>query len=1023
MEPRGEASTFEVTAIDELAEGSRLRATPDVGLGLPETIAREDLKARLFGTPRAVEMLGRYRVLGVLGAGGMGVVLRARDDALDRVVALKLVRGEVAVETPESRARILREAQAMARLSHPNVVQIHDVGEVDGQVFVAMEYVRGQTLGEWIDALAPSLTPEQRRRVILEHFVAAGRGLAAAHGAGLVHRDFKPANVLVGEDGRVRVTDFGLARSAGEAPASEASTDAGWLHESMTRTGAVVGTPAYMSPQQIVGEAIDARSDVFSFTVALYEALHGVRPFRGAGAVELRESMLRGQVDAGDPTRVPPWMRAVLLRGLAFEPGARYPTMDALLEALSEDPELRRRRRRRIALGLVVAAAVVVVLALLGGSLREEWRRVRREEAAARTIADGERRIAGLREQGDEALAARLFEALVADPTVVDTDALAAAWLREGERRAGLAGGGAGAIAAFARGYVEAHDAAQTRAAMIGLAEALHAAGRHDELARLLQRLAHEHPDALDSPSVAALRLEAALASRALVDAAALAVDARARRAFEHLSRGTLLVTRVDDPRAFAIALGEGGTAGLLVQSRMNVESDVRIYRSPTEPAAATLRAPGLGLRVPVTAGPPLPYVVGKIEGRGENALFRLGGDLTLEELARWESDGWPLSSAALDLDRDGAPEVYVGEGPGSRDIVQVARRDGGWVARRVGGAVTMASDVDTLLPADLDRDGAVELVAAVGAWTAYDVRVLDLDASGLLRTRARDKLGFVHALAVLDRGDERVLVAAKNDRFPNARVFPPGRLFGEAAGLHFYRFDGAALQRVGHVASVGHRSPLVVDVDGDGRGDLVDNLDFGLAIHLQDERAGFTRFVLGHARLIGAFELDDDPAAELVLELVDDEGGVVEHSLWLAGVGDSPTPQRSARSARTGAVALREPALVERAQSVEVLADIGLGLEAARACEQLAPLAEDPTDRARLELRAAELYELAGRRAEATARFIAAAAADEVLAPAIEGALRGVMSEAQWRAATDALDRALARTQAGESALLICST
>jgi eukaryotic-like serine/threonine-protein kinase len=223
--------------------------------------------------------VGRYQLCEELGAGAMGVVYRARDPRLDRAIAIKLVRHGGA--TPAGSARLLREAQAMARLCHPNVVPIFDVGPAGGAVFLAMPLLEGGTLRSWLSDRPRSVD------AILDRFVAAGRGLAAAHGAGLVHRDFKPDNVLLDADGEVHVGDFGLARLAGDEPGSVEPADELSVDE-LTRTGAVVGTPPYMAPEQLRGLPIDARADQFSFCVALWEAIFGERPFPRSAASSSR---------------------------------------------------------------------------------------------------------------------------------------------------------------------------------------------------------------------------------------------------------------------------------------------------------------------------------------------------------------------------------------------------------------------------------------------------------------------------------------------------------------------------------------------------------------------------------------------------------------------------------------------------------------------------------------------------------------------------------------------------------------
>ncbi len=268
--------------------------------------------------------VSRYVIEEALGAGGAGVVYRANDTELRRKVALKVLRAE----TPDVRAGWLREAQTMARLSHPNVVNVYDLGTTDdGQVFIVIELVEGQNLSQWLRA-------EPRGwRAILDLFLQAGRGLATAHAGGLVHRDFKPDNVLIGADGRARVADFGLARLLDEKPPE-----------------AIAGTPGFMAPEQARGQEADARSDQFSFCVSLYAALYGHKP---------------GSEPPAD-SAVPFWIHAALARGLSADPAARFASMDALLAALSQETAQARFRRMRLAL---LGAAGAVVLALAGWGL------------------------------------------------------------------------------------------------------------------------------------------------------------------------------------------------------------------------------------------------------------------------------------------------------------------------------------------------------------------------------------------------------------------------------------------------------------------------------------------------------------------------------------------------------------------------------------------------------------------------------------------------------------------------------
>jgi tetratricopeptide (TPR) repeat protein len=295
---------------------------------------------------------GRYDVLDWLGAGGMGAVYSAYDPELNRKIALKVLGNDGA--SPGDRAPIhdllLREAQAMAQLAHPNVVTVFDVGSVDGRVFIAMELVQGVTLRQWLAA------EHRAHGEIIATFLAAGSGLAAAHAAGLIHRDFKPDNVLIGNDGRVRVTDFGLARAAPRAPFEAAHpglTEPG--HGTGTRHSGLVGTLAYMAPEQYFGRSVDARADQFSFAVALHEALHGERPLApwlSGGDQAARHHAVMASRGGGVPVR----LRQVLSRALSVRPDERYSSMDELLAALAP----RSRRGRLIGVGalLVVAAAV-----------------------------------------------------------------------------------------------------------------------------------------------------------------------------------------------------------------------------------------------------------------------------------------------------------------------------------------------------------------------------------------------------------------------------------------------------------------------------------------------------------------------------------------------------------------------------------------------------------------------------------------------------------------------------------------
>lgn len=288
-----------------------------------------------------LERFGRFVVLERLGSGGAGFVHRAYDPQLDRSVAVKVLHACGAT------ARLLAEARAMAKLRHPNVVTVYDVGEAEDRVWLAMEYVEGGTLRAWLDAVPRS------EREILAVFRQAGLGLAAAHAEGLVHRDFKPDNVLMHAHERPAVTDFGLA--VNDEPHPEASESRESFDIEATLTSRLAGTPAYMSPEQFSGGVVGPASDQFSFGVALFEAVCRRRPFPGSTVHEVCRQVLDGRYEfSGDGAR--PWLRGVLTRMLHRDPADRYPTMAAALEALDREPVLRRRR--------IWAAGGVTVLAV-----------------------------------------------------------------------------------------------------------------------------------------------------------------------------------------------------------------------------------------------------------------------------------------------------------------------------------------------------------------------------------------------------------------------------------------------------------------------------------------------------------------------------------------------------------------------------------------------------------------------------------------------------------------------------------
>jgi WD40 repeat protein/predicted Ser/Thr protein kinase len=375
------------------------------------------LRTRVHGSlfeAREPERIGRFRVLERIGAGGMGVVYAVYDEQLDRKLAVKLLLGARSGD-PEGHARLLREAKTLARLSHPNVVQVHDVGEWQGRVFLAMEFVRGQTLRRWLATHEPSV------RAIAQVFARAGAGLAAAHRVGIVHRDFKPDNVIVGSDGDVKVVDFGVARALDEVACSggevsEVAVFAARLERALTQTGQLVGTPAYMAPEQLTGDSSDARADQFAFAVTLFEALYGRRPFVADDLASLAEAVATRRVVMPRVPRVPRRIRDALLRALAPAPEDRFPSMHKLLTALQ--PPVRRHA--------VTALAGVVGLGLGGAALgqvyeaRETQIRERAVEAATARDVEAERATKAelaLRHREDAVSLAEARKLVERDPT------------------------------------------------------------------------------------------------------------------------------------------------------------------------------------------------------------------------------------------------------------------------------------------------------------------------------------------------------------------------------------------------------------------------------------------------------------------------------------------------------------------------------------------------------------------------------------------------------------------------------
>jgi Protein kinase domain len=299
-------------------------------------------------------LIDRYEIERRLGAGAMGVVYAARDIHLRRAVAVKVVGPRI--DTGSGQGRLVREAQAMAKLRHPNLAAVHDIGVSKDRLFVVMELVDGGTVADWLKAEPRSW------RAIVAVYLQAARGLAAAHAAGFVHRDFKPENVLYGKDGVARVSDFGVARILGDAERADPAEGVA-EQATVTRTGGVVGTPGYIAPEILRHEPVDERADQFSFCVAVYASLYGERPFEPLeGPNRIAETL--GRLRPPRTGIVPRWLQRIITRGLAADPRDRWPTIGALVAAIEQRLGRRRRALVLTGIGVMVVAATVMVMVL-----------------------------------------------------------------------------------------------------------------------------------------------------------------------------------------------------------------------------------------------------------------------------------------------------------------------------------------------------------------------------------------------------------------------------------------------------------------------------------------------------------------------------------------------------------------------------------------------------------------------------------------------------------------------------------
>ena len=920
-------------------------------------MAEEGERARAPGAstdapPQPARRLGRYLLLRALGRGGMGTVYAAYDEHLDRKIALKVLSDDGA--NLEARTRLLREAQTLARLAHPNVVTVHDVGVHDREIYIAMEFITGVTLRTWL---------MERRRShaeILAAFTAAGRGLAAAHALGIVHRDFKPDNVMVDTSGRIVVFDFGLARQAGELPPLPVVDVRGdGAGVDVTLTGTVLGTPAYMAPEQHLGGATDARTDVFALCVALHEALCGERPFPGRTPDEIANAVIRGELRPPPRGALPGWLRRVVATGLSLDPAIRWPTMNALLDALAADPSTRRRRLLR-GTGLVVLVPALVVLAVLGAvRLAERWAHERREAAALAGWEGTRARIDAYEAAGRHEHAELLFQAFVSADESRGTRALPLAWLTRG-RRALARGDEADGTEAFAQAYTSADDPALEAESLTELARLFHERGRGGALASALQAL--DEIGAPETPERLALRAHRAILDRDLRGALALLARLGDQAPPELIDARPVVAalagaTSIGHPAlhaVFADTDDDGADELVLVTTREATVLDRRFA------LVAHHSLPGEMDHALPFADRPLLIA----HGGGELGLFRLGDEL--EELWRGPGPSWPFSTASVDLDADGQRELYIGLAAYRRGLHRLRLADGPSASLDVAdpGIDAAHSDVEAILPVDLDGDGALELVVAVGPWEAYDLRVFSTQG-GRLRLLDRRELGHVRALAPLRAADGALLIAATVDHaMPSRVVFPTPPHGGAPPGIHLFRWQSGRLEPAQHLPALGAPAGdfrylehmAAADVDGDGLDDLVvseerERTGRHLAIHRQRPDGGFAGLSLQGLTFLVARELDGTPGLELLASETRNQG------IWVLGLGDAVLPPALADPHPTEPPPPGlEPALDQRWRRTNRLEAAGLPRLAADGLRAAALLAESPRSRRLALARAAEL-------------------------------------------------------------------
>ena len=839
-------------------------------------------------------------------------------------------------------------------------------------------------------------------------------------------RDFKPDNVLVGEDGRARVLDFGLAASArshgadgrGGSP-SEGGDEL--LTSSLTRTGSVMGTPAYMAPEQFLARPSDARTDQFSFCVALYGALYGDLPFGGETFAARQVSVCDGDVlPAPADSAVPLWLRALLLKGLAPRPEDRHASMAALLKALADDPELARARRLRLLSMLAGALALVLLVIILGLAAWEAWERHRIEAGASADLAAMESRIAALREAGDEAEAERTFNTFVRNPAYGGTEALALAWFNRAEREIADSRH-EGAIDAYAASYAVATSRERQVAALIALIRFSQERERWDGLVEAVATLEERGAESFTEPDLIAARRTGAFIRRDFDAALALLGGDSPRERTLHRLVEALAPAHKTSVRGVFVSrhspVGDGEYAFPAPGDRL-----LRV-RADLDLTAIASHSTGLihVRELPVEEGG---HYIAHDPASRENVILRADGE-RLSEVARF-ADHAVAATLAHDLKGDGRRGVYFGTGHYTRHLRELIRGAPGagdaWSTRPISMMIdSRASDVNSLAAGDLDGDGRAELVVALGPWRAYELQVLRWDSSAdELRGVTREKIGNIDAALVRRAPGPPEIAVWKNDDYTTPLVFPPEQPKGQGAGLHLYRLvDDRLEESARYLAPAGvdvsHARLMVGDLDGDGREEIVvhDERESspGELVHTtliftddpEDPGGGLIRLALPHAWPVDVRDLDGDGDAEILVRLDDEQ-------LWVVGGGAQRLPliERQERAVDAGIAGAPEVFAEVWRRSAD-LAQMGLETRAAEAYVNLASTTIDPRYAAEALLRAGQLYEELGRDELAAQHYGRAARSPALAAEAGVAALRAYRRRGEIDRARALLDTLLA--------------